>query len=172
MRSTRGFPIEQEAVPLRDVPAARALLEFVEEPMPKTAAAKRASAQRRAPAPEKSADPTQIKLWIRLTLPGIGQIGPGKIELLRKIREHQSISAAAREMSMSYRRAWLLVDDLNAVFRQPVVVKWMGGSSRGGATLTPTGEKLVESYDAVVARADDANRALLDELSNLATRRA
>ena len=68
---------------------------------------------------------------------------------------------------MSYRRAWLLVDDLNAAFRQPVVAKWMGGSSRGGATLTPTGEKLVESYDAVVARADSANRALLDELASI-----
>ena len=114
--------------------------------------------------------PGPIKLWIRLTLPGVGQIGPGKIELLRKIREHKSISAAAREMKMSYRRAWLLVDDLNAAFRQPVVEKWMGGKSRGGATLTPTGEKLVESYDALVARADSANRALLDELSGFTAR--
>jgi molybdenum-dependent DNA-binding transcriptional regulator ModE len=46
----------------------------------------------------------------------------------------------------------------------------MGGRSRGGATLTPTGEKLVASYDAVVARADSANRALLDELSGFTTR--
>ena len=135
--------------------------------MPKRAVAKHPAAQRRASAPQKSTDPFPIKLWIRLKLPGIGDIGPGKIELLRKIREHQSISAAAREMNMSYRRAWLLVDDLNAVFRQPVVAKWMGGSSRGGAMLTPTGERLVESYDAVVERADSANRALLDELSNL-----
>lgn len=135
-------------------------------------AAKRAGAQRRAAgvSPRKRLAPKRggsapIKLWIRLTLPGVGQIGPGKIELLRKIREHQSISAAAREMSMSYRRAWLLVDDLNAAFRRPVVVKWMGGSSRGGATLTPTGEKLIESYDAVVVRAADASRAVLDELA-------
>ena len=108
-----------------------------------------------------------VKLWIRLTLPGAGQIGPGKIELLRKIREHRSISAAAREMNMSYRRAWLLVDDLNAVFRRPVVAKWMGGSSRGGAKLTPTGEKLVATYDAVIASADSASRKLLDELARL-----
>jgi molybdate transport system regulatory protein len=112
----------------------------------------------------------QVKLWIRFVLPGAGQIGPGKIELLRKIREHRSISAAAREMNMSYRRAWLLVDDLNTAFRRPVVVKWMGGSSRGGAKLTPTGEKLVASYDAVVARADSANRAVLDELGTLSRR--
>jgi molybdate transport system regulatory protein len=113
-----------------------------------------------------------IKLWIRLTLPGVGQIGPGKIELLRKIREHRSISAAAREMNMSYRRAWLLVDDLNGAFRRPVVAKWMGGSSRGGAKLTPTGEKLVASYDAVVANADTASRTLLDELASLTARRS
>jgi len=131
----------------------------------KRAVAKQPAAERRSPASQK--DPSAIKLWIRLKLPGIGDIGPGKIELLRKIREHQSISAAAREMKMSYRRAWLLVDELNTVFRQPVVAKWMGGSSRGGATLTPTGEKLVESYDAVVARSDSANRALLDEISNM-----
>jgi molybdate transport system regulatory protein len=111
-----------------------------------------------------------ITLWIRLTLPGVGQIGPGKIELLRKIRQHRSISAAARDMKMSYRRAWLLVDDLNTAFRQPVVEKWMGGTSRGGAELTATGEKLVECYDAVIAQADSANRALLDELGGLSRR--
>jgi len=115
--------------------------------------------------------PAGIKLWIRLTLPSVGQIGPGKIELLREIREHQSISAAARKMNMSYRRAWLLVDDLNAAFRRPVVMKWIGGKSRGGATLTPMGEKLVESYDALVERAASANRALLDELAQFAVRR-
>jgi molybdate transport system regulatory protein len=133
----------------------------------KTAAAKREVTERRASAPQKSTARRPIKLWIRLTLPGVGEIGPGKIELLRKIREHQSISAAARHMDMSYRRAWLLVDNLNGAFQQPVVAKWMGGRSRGGATLTPTGEKLVASYDAVVKRADSANRALLDELSSI-----
>ena len=135
--------------------------------MPKAAAAKRESTQRRASAPQSSTGPLPIRLWIRLKLPGVGDIGPGKIELLRKIREHQSISAAARDMNMSYRRAWLLVDDLNTFFRQPVVAKWMGGRSRGGAALTPTGEKLVASYDAVVRRADSANRSLLDELSTM-----
>jgi len=150
-----------------------ASLRSVTSSMAKVAAAKRAGTQRRTRrAAQRStpAQPAPIKLWIRLTLPGIGDIGPGKIELLRKIREHQSISAAAREMNMSYRRAWLLVDALNAVFHQPVVSKWMGGRSRGGATLTPTGQRLVESYDAVVERADRANRALLDELSSITTR--
>jgi molybdate transport system regulatory protein len=105
-----------------------------------------------------------IELWIRLKLPGVGDIGPGKIALLRNIREQQSISGAARAMKMSYRRAWLLVEDLNTVFAQPVVATWLGGKSRGGASLTQTGEKLVATYDAVVKRADRANRALLNEL--------
>jgi molybdate transport system regulatory protein len=124
--------------------------------------------KRRVPRRTGAAKPAApVKLWIRVTLGGGAQIGPGKIELLRKIREHQSISAAARDMSMSYRRAWLLVDELNRAFARPLVVKWMGGRSRGGAKLTPTGAKLVATYDALVARAAHANRKLLDELASL-----
>jgi molybdate transport system regulatory protein len=125
--------------------------------------ARRTAARRRSAS--RAAEPTSIRLWIRLTLPGVGLIGPGKIELLRQIQQHQSISGAARAMKMSYRRAWLLVDELNGLFAYPLVTKWLGGKSRGGAMLTPTGEKLVESYDTVVRRADRANRALLNDLS-------
>ena len=117
------------------------------------------------------AHPPAIKLWIRLLVPGIGDVGPGKIELLRQIREHQSISAAARAMNMSYRRAWLLVEDLNAVFARPDVAKWMGGRSRGGATLTQAGETLVACYERVVQQADSANRKLLNELWTSSSRR-
>jgi molybdate transport system substrate-binding protein len=158
-------PIEQEAVLLRDVPAARAARVHERPRSARDRAQLRIRALRRTTVPKRRA---RIKLWIRLMLPGVGPIGPGKIDLLRKIREHQSISAAAREMSMSYRRAWLLVDDLNSAFRRPVVEKWTGGRSRGGAKLTPTGEKLVASYESVVARADSANRVLLDELASIA----
>jgi len=105
-----------------------------------------------------------IELNIRLDLPGSGRIGPGKIELLRQIREHRSISAAARAMDMSYRRAWLLVQDLNDVFAEPIVAKWLGGTSRGGAKLTAAGERLVASYETVVQRSAEANRALLNEI--------
>jgi molybdate transport system regulatory protein len=108
--------------------------------------------------------PSSAELWIKINLPGFGQIGPGKIELLRQIREQQSISAAARAMNMSYRRAWLLVEELNNVFARPLVDKWMGGKTRGGASLTEYGEKLIVTYDTVVQQADRANRALLNEL--------
>ena len=124
---------------------------------------KRSGAERASSGGASSSE-APIELWIRLKLPGVGDIGPGKIALLRNIREHQSISAAARAMKMSYRRAWLLVEDLNTVFAQPVVATWLGGKSRGGASLTQTGEKLLATYDAVVRRADRANRALLNEL--------
>jgi len=113
-----------------------------------------------------------IALNIRLDLPGRGRIGPGKIELLRQIRACRSISAAARAMNMSYRRAWLLVDDLNGVFAEPIVEKWLGGTSRGGAMLTPAGERLVASYETLVQRSAEANRSLLDEmLRNVQPRR-
>ena len=62
------------------------------------------------------------QLWIKLNLPGSGQVGPGKIALLRMIREHESISGAARAMNMSYRRAWLLVAELNKLFARPLEV--------------------------------------------------
>jgi molybdate transport system regulatory protein len=109
--------------------------------------------------------PARIQLWVRLTLPGLGLIGPGKIELLRRIQQHESISAAARAMRMSYRRAWLLVDELNGLFDRPVVMKWFGGKSRGGAKLTPTGEKLLRTYDAIVERSNRASRSLLNDLA-------
>lgn len=111
------------------------------------------------------AKPTGIELSIRLDLPGGGgYIGPGKIELLRRIGHHQSIAAAARAMSMSYRRAWLLVQELNELFAEPVVAKWLGGKSRGGATLTPAGERLIATYETIVRESSRANRALLGKL--------
>jgi molybdate transport system regulatory protein len=105
-----------------------------------------------------------IQLNIRLDLPGSGRIGPGKIELLRQIRACRSISAAARAMDMSYRRAWLLVQNLNELFAEPVVEKWLGGTSRGGALLTPAGERLVASYETLVQRSAEANRSVLDDI--------
>ena len=101
---------------------------------------------------------------MKLILPGVGQIGPGKIELLRRIGKEQSIAAAARAMGMSYRRAWLLVDEMNRMLKGPVVAKWQGGTSRGGASLTALGEKLVHSYDAMVNVSGEASRKLLDEI--------
>jgi len=73
-------------------------------------------------------------------------VGPGKIELLEHIRETGSLSQAGREIGMSYRRAWLLLDSVNTSFRQPVVATNIGGKAGGGATLTEFGAALVDAY--------------------------
>jgi molybdate transport system regulatory protein len=73
-------------------------------------------------------------------------IGPGKVELLERIRETGSLSQAGREIGMSYRRAWLLLDSLNTSFREPVVATSIGGKAGGGAALTEFGETLVQTY--------------------------
>ena len=76
-------------------------------------------------------------------------IGPGKVALVEAIAQTGSISAAARELGMSYRRAWLLVDELNRALRKPAVVGVAGGKHGGGATLTAAGEELVRRYRAI-----------------------
>lgn len=76
--------------------------------------------------------------------------GPGRLALLRAIDATGSISAAARQMGMSYRRAWLLVESMNHEFREPVVLRHIGGASGGGATLTPFGLNLTAHYDMLI----------------------
>jgi molybdate transport system regulatory protein len=86
---------------------------------------------------------------IRINLDPKGRIGPGKIELLEKIASLGSISAAGRAMSMSYRRAWELVEETNAIFGRPVASAQVGGRQGGGATLTPLGLELVSRFRAI-----------------------
>ena len=73
-------------------------------------------------------------------------MGPGKADLLEAIAETGSISAAARRMRMSYRRAWLLVHTMNECFAQPLIVAEKGGKTGGGAALTETGEAILARY--------------------------
>ncbi len=73
-------------------------------------------------------------------------VGPGKIGLLEAIRDHGSLSQAARSIGMSYRRAWLLVESLNSYFREPVTRATTGGRGGGGATITEFGELLIKRY--------------------------
>ncbi|MFN3884981.1 MAG: winged helix-turn-helix domain-containing protein [Rhodocyclaceae bacterium] len=107
----------------------------------------------------------------RLYLGGELSLGPGKIDLLRKIGEVGSISAAARALGVPYKRAWLLIDTLNRGFPSPVLETAAGGRAGGGARLTPLGEALVAAYDALEARLNTAARAELDVLVKLARRR-
>jgi molybdate transport system regulatory protein len=76
-------------------------------------------------------------------------VGPGKIDLLEAIHRSGSLSQAARDLGMSYRRAWLLVDSLKASFRESVTIAETGGKGGGGVTLTPFGRQLIRSYRAL-----------------------
>ena len=82
------------------------------------------------------------KLTLRVDLGSGRALGPGKIRLLEAIEKTGSISQAGRKLGMSYRRAWLLVDDMNSCFRDPVIAAQPGGAHGGGATLTSFGHKL------------------------------
>jgi molybdate transport system regulatory protein len=88
--------------------------------------------------------PTRITL--RLDFDAGRRLGPGKIALLEAIRDTGSISAAGRAHEMSYRRAWLLVEELNTMFAEPLVTARPGGAKGGGAALTAAGERLVALY--------------------------
>ena len=90
-------------------------------------------------------------------------VGIGKIELLEAIDRSGSLSQAARLLKMSYRRAWLLMADLNASFDEPVVDTTTGGAHGGGAVLTPLGSRLVASYRKLESGLQPlANRCLSD----------
>jgi len=83
-------------------------------------------------------------------------MGPGKAELIERIQQTGSISAAARAMGMSYRRAWQLVEALNATYRQPVVITAIGGRRGGGARVTPYGRRLAAMFRAMENKASAA----------------
>lgn len=83
-------------------------------------------------------------------------MGPGKAQLVALIADTGSISAAARRMGMSYRRAWQLVEAVNKSFNRPVVLTATGGKRGGGAVVTDFGRRLVERYHAMETKASDA----------------
>ena len=103
-------------------------------------------------------------LSIRIDLPPLGALGPGKVRLLELVGETGSISAAGRAMAMSYRRAWLLIDALNHQFSKPLVATKLGGKAGGGATLTPFGQSVVRHYRALERKAHKAVKAHLSAL--------
>jgi molybdate transport system regulatory protein len=103
-------------------------------------------------------------LTIRVDFGAFGYIGPGKITLMELISKHGSISAAGKEMGMSYRRAWMLVDEINQIFKQSLVEKQMGGSGGGGARLTMLGRDVVGRYRAIEVAAAKATAADLRAL--------
>ncbi|MFV0244439.1 MAG: winged helix-turn-helix domain-containing protein [Qingshengfaniella sp.] len=112
-------------------------------------------------------------LRLRIVFGDDAMFGPGLADLLERIRETGSIAAAGRSMSMSYKRAWTLVEEMNAAFRRPLVDSTRGGAKGGGARLTETGEEVLDHYRHLEESAAQAGavriaamRALLRDMSS------
>lgn len=101
---------------------------------------------------------------IRIYRGDVPAIGPGKADLLEAIAQSGSISAAARSMHMSYKRAWDLVDIMNRSFRQPLVATATGGTQGGGAQITEFGLDVLQRYREIETK---AAQSVLNELSAL-----
>ena len=91
-------------------------------------------------------------------------IGVGKIKLLQMVGETGSISAAARQMGMNYRRAWFLLDSMQSGFAKPLFETERGGKTRGGARLTPLGVELISRYTAHASLIAGKSGEILDWL--------
>lgn len=95
---------------------------------------------------QSALDEPRVSFRMRIRIGETVAIGPGKVSLLEAIREHGSISAAARHLGMSYRRAWVLIDELNRSLHSPATLTEQGGASGGGCSLTPVGEEIIRLY--------------------------
>lgn len=115
----------------------------------------------------RAPQPSGHRLSIRLDLASGARVGPGKVALLEAIGRSGSISAAGRELKMSYRRAWKLVEDLNLHLGTPVVSTAAGGPGGGGARLTPAGQAVVTEYRAIEAASVAAAQPHLAALAGL-----
>ncbi len=100
----------------------------------------------RSPTSTPPATPPVVSFRMRIRRGDTVALGPGKVALLEAVREHGSISAAARSLGMSYRRARMLIDELNRSLKSPATVSEQGGPSGGGCVLTPVGEEMVRLY--------------------------
>ncbi|CAB5668581.1 Transcriptional regulator modE [Delftia tsuruhatensis] len=110
---------------------------------------------------------SKVQFRLRVYNDGTIAIGPGKVQLLEAIAEAGSISAAARALGMSYRRAWVLVDEMNRALQTPAVNTAAGGAHGGGASLTSTGEAIVRHYRAIETTARMAAAADIAALTRL-----
>lgn len=101
----------------------------------------------------KRARPTPASMHLRIHLGPEIALGPGKANLLEGVARTGSIAAAGRELGMSYKRAWELIDTMNACFRTPLVTAAKGGRTGGGAILTPLGARVLAAYRRIQVRA-------------------
>lgn len=104
---------------------------------------------------------------VRLQIKQGAAIGPGKAALLEALERTGSISAAGRELGMSYRRAWLLIHSVNQAYKQPLVEASKGGAGGGGAQLTPLGREVLSLYRRMERKALRAIQTDIDTLQQL-----
>jgi molybdate transport system regulatory protein len=112
----------------------------------------------------------RIQFRLRISKGDDIAVGPGKIDLLEAIGTTGSITAAARLLGMSYRRAWLLADTMNRCFRSAVVEAEAGGKRGGGSQLTPLGAEVVHRYRRIEVAAAKASKADLAALTRMLRR--
>ncbi|TAG12477.1 MAG: LysR family transcriptional regulator [Rhodobacterales bacterium] len=105
-------------------------------------------------------------LRLRILFTG-AMLGPGKAELLRRIKATGSIAAAGRQMEMSYKRAWMLVEEMNAAFQEPLVTSTRGGPGGGGAHLTEAGLRVLDLYHGIVETAQTAALSQIQALEGM-----
>ena len=116
---------------------------------------------------ETANQPAEVRFRMRIMKGETIALGPGKVSLLEAVRKHGSISAAARSLDMSYRRAWLLIDELNRSLQSPATISEQGGQSGGGCVLTPVGESIVRLYRDVETQAQAACAEQIASLTKL-----
>jgi molybdate transport system regulatory protein len=109
----------------------------------------------------------EIRLRCWIDVDGAKFFGPGRLELLQEIERSGSISSAAKAMGMSYKKAWAMVEEMNARGSRPYVVTQKGGTKGGGTQITETGKRVMKAYaelvmklDAVVVKYSDVLKAI------------
>jgi molybdate transport system regulatory protein len=103
----------------------------------------------------------------RLMRRGEAALGPGKADLLASIDETGSIAEAAKQMNMSYMRAWSLIKTMNRAFKKPVVAPKRGGKSGGGAALSITGKRVLLLYRQIEAQSEKAIHGTSSKLKSM-----
>ena len=109
----------------------------------------------------------ESKPRLRILMGAAVALGPGKADLLDAVEQAGSISAAARNMGMSYRRAWILIEALNRDFKEPLVETAAGGSGGGGARVTAAGQEALRRYRTMEHKASAAVKKEMSDFAGL-----
>jgi len=117
--------------------------------------------------PKQPSTTADVRFRLRIRQDDSIAIGPGKVALLEAIQAHGSISAAARSLGMSYRRAWVLIDELNQALASPATASEQGGQRGGGSALTPVGDEIIRLYRSIEREAYEACAADIGALTSL-----